>query len=106
MKYYTFVELVLRDSCWILDYANNVTRLVERFGGKYLARTDKVSLLEGSRPTPEIVIIIEWPSKEAASRFYESAEYQPLLRSRTAGATNNLLFIAGEDVTKLARIER
>jgi uncharacterized protein (DUF1330 family) len=50
------------------------------------------------------MVIVEWPSKEAAVGFYESDEYRPYRQKRLAGAKNEFLLVAGEDVTNTAHI--
>lgn len=104
MKYYCVAELEITDRSWVQGYVRNVTRLVERGGGRYLARTSNIERLEGQRKTPQICLIIEWPSREAALAFYESDEYRPYLKSRLEGARNELLLVAGEDTAKAAQI--
>lgn len=104
MKYYAVVEMEIKDRSWVSEYVKNVTRMVEQHGGRYLARTAKVERLEGERKLPPVFLIIEWPSKEAAEAFYESEEYRPFREKRLAGAKNEFLMVAGEDMTKTARI--
>jgi uncharacterized protein (DUF1330 family) len=104
MKSYTVVELDITDDSWVQEYAQNVTRMIEKHGGKYLARTPKVEKIEGDRKLPQLFVIIEWPSKEVAISFYESPEYRPYRQKRHAGAKNELCLVAGEDVTKTARM--
>ena len=104
MKYYSVAEIEITDQSWIPAYVENVTRLVEQGGGRYLARTSKIERLEGERKVPQIFLIIEWPSKEVAKAFYECDEYRPYRQSRIEGATNELLLVAGEDMTKRARM--
>lgn len=48
--------------------------MMERRGGRYLARTSKVKRLEANRKLLPLFIIIGWPSKEVAEEFYNSAE--------------------------------
>ena len=103
MKYYSIAEIDVTDQSWVATYVAHVTPLVERAGGRYLARTSKVEKIEGQRPRPQIALIIEWPSREAATTFYESAEYRPYRESRLAGAQNEFLLVAGEDMTGTAR---
>lgn len=102
MKYYCVAELDATDQSWVPEYVREVTRLVERYGGRYLARTPKVEKLEGGRKAPQLYLIIEWPSREAALSFYGSEEYAPYLRSRLAGSAAELVLVAGEDVTGTA----
>jgi uncharacterized protein (DUF1330 family) len=106
MKYYCIAELEITDQGWIPDYVENVTQLIEERGGRYLARTTNIEKLEGERTAPHILLILEWPSKEAAIAFYESEEYKPYLRSRTEGARSELLLVAGEDITGASQLGR
>lgn len=102
MKYYAVAEMEITDRGWVAEYVKNVTRMVERHGGRYLARTAKVVQLEGERKLPQVFLIIEWPSREAVAAFYESEEYRPYRERRIGGAKNEFLLVAGEDMTKAA----
>ena len=104
MKYYFIGELEVTDQSWVADYVRNVTGMVERHGGRYLARTPLVERVEGQRKAPAMMVILEWPSKEKAVAFYDSEEYRPYRQNRIAGAKNEFLLVAGEDVAKAARI--
>src|SRR5215212_2192545 len=104
MKYYCVAELDITDPGWVPAYIENVTKLVERFGGRYLSRTSNIQKLEGERNSPQVLLIIEWPSRESALAFYESEEYRPYLLSRTQGARSELILAAGEDMTKAAEM--
>ena len=104
MKYYAVAEIDLTDRSWVLEYVKNVTPMVERYGGRYLARTSRIEKLEGDRRTPQVFLIIEWPSREAALAFHESEEYRPYRESRLQGSTNEFLLVAGEDINKVANI--
>lgn len=106
MKYYSVAELDITDRSWVSAYAKNVTPMVERFGGRYLARTPNVEKIEGQRKLSQIFLIVEWPSKEVATAFYESEEYRPYREARIAGAMNEFVLVAGEDINGLARIDR
>lgn len=104
MKYYAVAEMEITDRSWVPEYVKNVTRMVEQRGGRYLARTSKVERVEGERKLLQVFLIIEWPSKETAEAFYESEAYRPYRESRIAGAKNEFLLVAGEDVTKTAHV--
>jgi uncharacterized protein (DUF1330 family) len=104
VKYYFIGEIEITNQSWVPDYVKNVTGMVERWGGRYLARTPLVERVEGGRKAPAMMVILEWSSKEAAVGFYESEEYRPYRQRRVAGAKNEFLLVAGEDVTKAAHI--
>ena len=98
MKYYVTVALTMKDDSWVGDYLTNVTELVTKHGGKYLARTDTIERLEGTATPANLQVIIEWPSKDAAAEFYNSPEYRPYRDARQAGSDSELYLIAGEDI--------
>lgn len=100
MKYYMVVELNVTDDSWVPSYLENVTRLTEAAGGRYLARTPQVEKMEGEREAPQFCVIIEFPSKEAATTLMNSPEYQPYLEQRQAGSDTELMLVAGEDIAK------
>ena len=104
MKYYAVAEMDVADPGWIRDYVENVTGMVERRGGRYLSRTAQIEKIEGERARPQVIVLIEWPSKEVADEFYESEEYRPYREARGQGARNEFLLVAGEDVNGLAKI--
>jgi uncharacterized protein (DUF1330 family) len=104
MNYYAVAELSVTDPTWVRSYVADVTPMVERYGGRYLARTTGVEKMEGERTPPQVFLIIEWASKEAADAFYESEEYRPYREARRAGAENEFFLVAGKDVNGVARI--
>ena len=97
MKCYAVVKVKVGDPGWVADYIANVTKLVHKHGGKYLARTGSVKRLEGDGGDPGTVIIVEYPSQEAAMAFYQDPEYQPHLQARLAGSAGEYLLVAGKD---------
>lgn len=42
-------------------------------------------------------IVIEWPSKEAATAFESDPEYQPYLESRLNNSTSHHVLVEGRD---------
>jgi uncharacterized protein (DUF1330 family) len=104
MKYYSVAEFDVIDPQWVASYVQNVTGMIERRGGRYLARTSRAEKWEGERRLPQIFLIVEWPSREVAQAFYESDEYRPYLSQRLAGSTSEMALLPGEDVARVAKI--
>ena len=104
MKYYFVAEIDINDQSWVPEYIQSVTPMVERHGGRYLARTSTIHKMEGERTVPGLFVIIEWPSKESAEAFYNSEEYKKYRKDRLTGANNETVLVSGEDVAKVARI--
>jgi uncharacterized protein (DUF1330 family) len=104
MKHYAVAQLDITDPAWVRAYVAEVTPMVERYGGRYLARTTNLEQLEGDGTPPQLSLLIEWPSREAALAFYESDDYRPHREARRAGARNQFLLVAGEDVNGVANV--
>jgi uncharacterized protein (DUF1330 family) len=104
MKCYTVAEIEVTDPGWVAEYVANVTPLVQARGGRFLARTPSIQKIEGRRTPPQIVLLIQWPSRADAEAFYGSDEYRPYLDARRAGSTGEFVLVAGEDVTGVAQV--
>lgn len=100
MKYYAVAEVNVTDPHWVSGYLAQVNRIVERHGGRYLARTSRHEMMEGEAMLHQTSIILEFPSKDAAYSFYNSDEYRPLRDARVAGSSGKLYFVAGEDAAR------
>jgi len=66
---------------------------IARFGGRYLALSDKLITLEGPLP-PLAMAVIEFPSVEQAKAWYASSEYQAAAAIRRSGAENRFVLLA------------
>lgn len=104
MKCYAVAEIEITDPSWVPAYVQNVTKMVEQHGGRFLARTAKVEKLEGEGKLPQVFLIIEWPSRDVAKTFYECDEYRSYRQQRIEGAKNEFMLVAGEDMTGIARM--
>jgi uncharacterized protein (DUF1330 family) len=97
MAHYSVVFVRPKSDAWIPDYLAAVGPLVEKHGGRYLARTASHERLEGTGTSPALIVILEWPSKESAEAFYRDPAYQPHLQARLAGAVNDFFMVEGKD---------
>ena len=105
MPAYIFASVEIADPAAYEEYRRRVPAIIAAYGGRYLARSTRIEKLEGEREPPQVLLVIEWPSKEHADAFYESEEYAPYRESRRAGARNQFFLVAGEDVNGLARMD-
>jgi uncharacterized protein (DUF1330 family) len=74
-------------------YAEQVGAIVERFGGRFLARAAKATMLGGDFLS-ERAVIIEFPTAADAVAFYVSDIYAPLLTIRHATTDPRFLIMA------------
>jgi uncharacterized protein (DUF1330 family) len=66
--------------------------IFDKFSGKLVGADDAVEVVEGSWPFTRTVVI-EFPTKALARAWYESNEYQAVVRLRHDSATSNLVII-------------
>jgi uncharacterized protein (DUF1330 family) len=88
MSVYAVFEVEVRDpeSDAYAAYRAAVPSLIERFGGRYLARAASGRALEGT-PTTARWHLVEFPSAEAADAFWSSPDYAELKVLRADAAS-------------------
>ena len=94
MPAYLVAQIDVHDPGAFEEYRTRVAPVVEAYGGRYMVRTDRPERLEGEEPR-ERLVILEFPSMDAAQRFYRSADYAPLLRQRSASAASDIVLVDG-----------
>lgn len=70
-----------RDCSDYEDYIRMVKPIVERYGGRYLIRSDKVEALQ-EQWQPDRVIVIAWDTKEQMETCFSSEEYRRIAAKR------------------------
>ena len=63
-------------------------------GGKFIVRGGNLEILEGDWSRPRIVII-EWPTRDAAKAFYDSALYSAARAVREGAAEFSMIVVDG-----------
>ena len=63
-------------------------------GGKFIVRGGNLKVLEGDWPRPRIVII-EYPTREAAEAFYDSTLYVAAKAEREGAAEMSMIVVDG-----------
>jgi uncharacterized protein (DUF1330 family) len=78
-----------------VEYGKASRDIVAKFGGRYLARSQQNTLLEGEGTVPCCMAIISFPSTEAAKSWFESPENREAARIRRSGATFRIVSVQG-----------
>ena len=73
-----------------LSYLEKIEATVAPHGGRWLAQGPG-DVIEGAWPGS--VVLMEFPSREAATAWYNSDEYQAILPLRTRNAISDLILI-------------
>lgn len=76
------------------DYIEKVKPIVEKYGGTYLVRTEKVTSLHPLR-TPQRIIIIEFPDREKLDACFSSDEYKKISGARTGSVDARAVIAEG-----------
>jgi uncharacterized protein (DUF1330 family) len=77
------------------EYGRLARDILPKYGARYLARSQRNSLLEGEGDAPCCIAILQFPSVDAARRWYESEENQAAAKVRQSGARFRLIAIEG-----------
>jgi uncharacterized protein (DUF1330 family) len=93
-KAYLVAQITVRDPEGYEAYRSRTRTIIESFGGRFLVRGGTLHQLEGQAGF-ERLVIIEFPSLDAAHGFYRSAEYQEIVPHRTANSEGMLLIAEG-----------
>lgn len=94
MKTLLIALLKITHSEWEAEYDLKLKGLVQQYSGKYVVRYDDVFQVEGNPENkPDRIVVIEFPSKETAIKWYEDPAYEPLIALRQSGAVTDIYFV-------------
>jgi uncharacterized protein (DUF1330 family) len=77
------------------EYAKLAREILPRYGARYLARSQRNTLLEGDGVAPCCMAILQFPSLDAVKRWYDSPENREAAKVRQSGAKFRLIAIDG-----------
>ena len=99
MTAYWVARSRINDPVEYKQYSDRVPAIIQRYGGKVLARGGRFKILEGPQKFQRFVVI-EFPSLEQAVACHDSAEYQEASAFRKSGAGEvELVIVEGGDAT-------
>jgi uncharacterized protein (DUF1330 family) len=94
MSAYVFANIDVTDPDGYRAYAEEVGATIAMYGGRYLARGGTCEVLEGDLQAGRIVIL-QFPTIDAARAWYGSAEYQAIKPLRLAHSRGQVLIADG-----------
>ncbi len=99
MAAYWLARARIVDAAEYRKYTDLVPAILDKFGGKVLARGGKFRILEGPENF-ERHVVVEFPSLERAEACFNSPEYIAAAAFRRSGAgINELVIVEGGDAT-------
>lgn len=94
MAGYIIGEIEITDPSVYETYRPLAAASIARHGGRYIVRGGTATLLEGEGD-PKRMVVLEFPSLEAARAFYESDDYREARKIRQASSRGRLLLVEG-----------
>lgn len=76
------------------DYAARTESTLEPFGGRFVVRGGASEVVEGTWK-PGRLVVIEFPSAQAARDWHASERYQEILPIRHQASTGSLVLVEG-----------
>ena len=94
-NFFLLVDVDIHNIDEYKKYLEKVKPMVEKFGGKYLIKGGKIDAKETDLWKPKRIVLVKFPNKFSALRWYNSEEYRALKHLRLNNASSNILFIEG-----------
>ncbi len=94
MAAYVIARVQVHDWEKYRQYTRRTPDVIAKYGGKFVVRGGEVVTLEGPQETRRIVVI-EFPSLQQATAFYNSTEYGEARALRADAATGSFIAVEG-----------
>jgi uncharacterized protein (DUF1330 family) len=99
MSYYFLANIKINDLDEYQKYLNEVDEIFSKYNGTYLALDEKPLILEGKWEYTRAVII-EFKNKIDFDNWYNSEDYQRILKHRLKATVSDTVLIKGNFVQK------
>ena len=96
MAAYILAEIEITNPEGYKEYTKAVPATIAKYGGRFLIRGGAAETLEGEWPQRRRVLL-EFPSMDAARKWWHSPEYEKPKAMRQAASKGRLLLIEGAD---------
>jgi uncharacterized protein (DUF1330 family) len=94
MPVYVIVEVEVKDAALYEQYKPGVPALVQKHGGKFLARGGRTESIEGGWQ-PGRMVLFQFPDARSVHAFFDDPEYQPLKAIRHRASTGRIVMVEG-----------
>lgn len=98
MVAYYVAEHIITDPDKFEEYRIKVLPMIEKHGGRYLTKGGSHRFPEQPHWKPQRAVIIEFPDMASLNAWYDSAEYQPLMKLRKQSTSDQDMIIILEGV--------
>ena len=94
MAAYLISTIEITDPAAYEEYRKLVGPVLQKFGGKFLARGGKIDYLEGDWQ-PKRVVVVEFETMDKARAFSDSPEYAPAKEARHRASVSSVIVVEG-----------
>jgi len=94
MPGYLIANIKVTDPAGFERYRAEVPAVIARHGGRYLVRGGTVDRVENADGFNRVVVL-EFPSLEAARAFYHGPDYAPLSKLRCDSTDSQVILVDG-----------
>jgi uncharacterized protein (DUF1330 family) len=94
MSAYIIANVTVTNPTQYEDYKKFSTLAMQAHGAEPCVRGGAVQVLEGDWQ-PDRMVVLKFPSVEAARRFYDSTEYARAKEARTGAAVMRMIVVEG-----------
>jgi len=100
MTAFVLSEVKILDPESVARYKQEAPASIAKYGGSYLARDAIPAAFEGKFDPAERIVLISFPTEEAARTWYTSREYQAAIDSANGGLQRRLFLFLGLDALR------
>jgi uncharacterized protein (DUF1330 family) len=94
MPAYVIAEVTVTDPPAMEEYRKQVPATLAKYGGRFVVRGGAIQTLEGDWK-PSRLVVIEFPSRADAQRWYDCEEYRDPKALRMRAGRTNLVIVDG-----------
>ena len=96
MTAFLVLDFSVTDLRGFMPYVDAIPAFIERHGGRYRVRGAAPTVMEGDW-APDRLVILEFPTREAAQAFLADPEAQDLFAIRHSTTVSRLVLVDGCD---------
>ena len=96
MSYYFVTNIKIKDKLEYQKYIDRIDEVFSKFKGNYLAVDDKPKIVEGNWEYSRVVII-EFATEQDFNSWYNSKEYQEILKFRMSASDSDGILVKGKN---------
>lgn len=97
MSAYVISEVEVLDEDQGRRYRELAAASIARHGGRYIVRGAAPDVAEGTWPSKQRVVVVEFPTMDQLQAWYASDDYAEALALRATALSRRLLFVAGAE---------